>query len=176
MEQADSITIDAHKWFATTMCCGMFLTRHAPVLSSAFQISTGFMPSNVANLDPYVTTVQWSRRFLGLRLFLSLAAAGWTGYAAHVERAVELAALLKEALKAREWSIVNDSPLALLCIKPPPALGDARSVARRVLGSGRAWVAAAMFEGQEIIRACVTHGETTPDDVMELVKVLETAE
>jgi glutamate/tyrosine decarboxylase-like PLP-dependent enzyme len=176
MEQADSITIDAHKWFATTMCCGMFLTRHAPVLSSAFQVSTGFMPSNVANLDPYVTTVQWSRRFLGLRLFLSLAAAGWTGYAAHVERAVELAALLKEALKAREWSIVNDSPLALLCIKPPPALGDARSVARRVLGSGRAWVAAAMFEGQEIIRACVTHGETTPDDVMELVKVLETAE
>ena len=80
IEDADSVTIDAHKWFATTMGCGMFITRHAPLLSSAFHVSTGFMPSNVAGLDPYVTTVQWSRRFLGLRLFMSLAAAGWTGY------------------------------------------------------------------------------------------------
>jgi len=175
IEQADSVTIDAHKWFATTMCCGMFITRHAPVLSSAFQVSTGFMPSNVANLDPYVTTFQWSRRFLGLRLFLSLAAAGWSGYAAHVERTIELTALLKEKLTAREWSIVNDSRLAVLCIKPPAAFGDVRSIARRVLASGRAWIAAAMFEGQEIIRACVTHGETTQDDVMELVDALDAA-
>ena len=88
IEQADSITIDAHKWFATTMGCGMFLTRHASVLSSAFQVSTDFMPSNVPNLDPYVTTVQWSRRFLGLRLFLSLAVAGWDGYGKHMERSI----------------------------------------------------------------------------------------
>src|SRR5271155_3530417 len=37
IEEADSLTIDAHKWFATTMACGMFITRHAAVLSSAFQ-------------------------------------------------------------------------------------------------------------------------------------------
>jgi len=34
IELADSVTIDAHKWFATTMGCGMFITRHAPVLSN----------------------------------------------------------------------------------------------------------------------------------------------
>jgi hypothetical protein len=28
IERADSLTIDAHKWFATTMGCAMFLTRH----------------------------------------------------------------------------------------------------------------------------------------------------
>ena len=27
LERADSATIDAHKWFATTMGCGMFLAR-----------------------------------------------------------------------------------------------------------------------------------------------------
>src|ERR1700719_3695417 len=72
IERADSVTIDAHKWFATTMGCGMFMTRHAPVLSAAFRVSTGYMPSNIASIDPYVTSAQWSRRFLGLRLFLSL--------------------------------------------------------------------------------------------------------
>jgi glutamate/tyrosine decarboxylase-like PLP-dependent enzyme len=175
IERADSVTIDAHKWFATTMCCGMFLTRHAPVLSSAFQVSTTFMPSNFPSLDPYVTSVQWSRRFLGLRLFLSLAAAGWNGYAEHVERTVALAEMLKKKLVARAWIVANDSPLAVLCLEPPPGFDRPHTIARRVLASGRAWVAPAQFEGREIIRACVTHGETTADDIDELVNALDAA-
>jgi glutamate/tyrosine decarboxylase-like PLP-dependent enzyme len=173
MELADSITIDAHKWFATTMGCGMFITRDPQVLSSAFEVSASYMPSNVPNLDPYVTSVQWSRRFLGLRLFLSLAAAGWTGYARHIERSIELIGLLKEKLLARGWTIANDPLLAVLCTEPPPRHGDVRSIVSQVLASGRSWISVAMFEGREVIRACVTHGETTPDDIMELVRVLE---
>ena len=173
IERADSITIDAHKWFATTMGCGMFIIRHPQVLSSAFQVSTSFMPSNLPSLDPYVTSVQWSRRFLGLRMFLSLAAAGWIGYGEHVERSIELAELLKSELLKRGWSIANSSPLAVLCIKPPPGAGEPRSIAAQVVASGRAWVAAASFEGSDIIRACVTHGETTTDDILELVSTLQ---
>src|SRR5207237_6001208 len=60
IEQADSTTIDAHKWFSTTMACGMFVTAHPSVLSSAFQVSVSFMPSNFPGLDPYVTTMHWS--------------------------------------------------------------------------------------------------------------------
>ena len=173
IERADSLLIDAHKWFATTMGCGMFITRHAPVLSAAFQVSTTYMPSNVPSVDPYVTTGQWSRRFLGLRLFLSLAAAGWSGYAAHIERAVKLTELLGERVAALGWTIVNRSPVAVLCAVPPPELGDVRSIVRRVVGSGQAWVAATMFEGQDVLRACVTHGETTMDDIDELVSALQ---
>ena len=173
--EADSVTIDAHKWFATTMGCGMFITRHAPLLSAAFHVSTGFMPSNVAGLDPYVTSVQWSRRFLGLRLFLSLAAAGWPGYAEHIERSVALSDLLNEELRARGWLIANNSPLAVSCIEPPLPFGDAKAIAERVLASGKAWIAVAKFEGRDVIRACVTHGETTRDDVHELVIALQTA-
>jgi len=175
IEQADSLTIDAHKWFATTMGCGMFFTRHPPVLSAAFQVSTGYMPSNVENVDPYVTSVQWSRRFLGLRLFLSLAAAGWEGYAAHVERAVTLAALLGDRLRSRGWTIVNTSPLAVLCIVPPPGPADAATIVRGVLASGAAWISVATFEGRQVIRACITHGATTTDDVARLVDALEAA-
>jgi glutamate/tyrosine decarboxylase-like PLP-dependent enzyme len=173
IERADSVTIDAHKWFATTMGCGMFITRHPQVLSSTFQVSSSFMPSNLPSLDPYVTSIQWSRRFLGLRMFLSLAAAGWSGYAEHFERSIELAELLKYELVARGWSTANSSPLAVLCVRPPPSLGDIRSIVARVLASGRAWVAVASFEGSDVIRACVTHGETTEQDVIELAYALE---
>jgi glutamate/tyrosine decarboxylase-like PLP-dependent enzyme len=172
IEQADSITIDAHKWFATTMGCGMFMTRHTSILSSVFHVSTTFMPSNIVNLDPYVTTAQWSRRFLGLRLFLSLAAAGWHGYGAHVERSIELVALLREKLAARGWTVANDSPLAVLCIEPPRGSGEIAALVNRVTTSGRAWIALAKLEGRDIIRVCLTHGEASAQDILDLVEAL----
>jgi len=175
IEQADSLTIDAHKWFATTMGCGMFLTRRPLLLSEAFRVSTGYMPSNAAGVDPYVTSVQWSRRFLGLRLFLSLAAAGWAGYAAHVERAVALAALLRREMEARDWQVVNDSPLAVLCLRPPPGAAAPAAIARAVLASGAAWISVATFQGEAVIRACVTHGATDEADIACLVAALEAA-
>jgi glutamate/tyrosine decarboxylase-like PLP-dependent enzyme len=173
--RADSVTIDAHKWFAATMGCGMFLTSHPRILSAAFQVATGYMPSNIVGVDPYVTSMQWSRRFLGLRLFMSLAAAGWTGYAKHIERAIALAALLGESLRVRGWSIANRSPLAVLCLEPPTGSADVLRIVTRVLESGRAWVSLADFEGKAVIRACVTHGETMLGDVQALVDALEDA-
>lgn len=173
IERADSLTIDGHKWFATTMGCGMFITKHARMLSSCFQVSTSYMPSNVPDLDPYVTSVQWSRRFLGLRLFLSLAAAGWAGYGEHVERAIELIASLRVKLICQGWSIANNSPLAVLCVEPPRGRSGVRPIVNRVLASGRAWISSATFEGREVIRVCVTNGETMLGDIDALVDVLE---
>jgi glutamate/tyrosine decarboxylase-like PLP-dependent enzyme len=172
IERADSITIDAHKWFATTMGCGMFITRHGPVLSEAFRVAADFMPSNAAATDPYLNTVQWSRRFLGLRLFLSLGVAGWMGVAAHVERAVEVIAQVKERLLARGWTVANDSSLAVLCVVPPAGGPGVRDIIRHTLDSGRAWVARSTFEGRDVIRICATNGRTGLADVEELVRTL----
>jgi glutamate/tyrosine decarboxylase-like PLP-dependent enzyme len=172
LERADSATIDAHKWFATTMGCGMILVRDAATLSTVFQVAASYMPSHELSLDPYMNSVQWSRRFLGLRLFLSLASAGWAGHAGHIERAVEQAARIREGLEARGWSVVNDSPLAVLTVVPPPALGAPRTVVERVLKSGRAWVSLARFEERDVVRICVTHGETSEEDLAILLEAL----
>jgi aromatic-L-amino-acid decarboxylase len=172
IERADSFTIDAHKWLATTMGCAIFISRRADLLSEAFHASTSFMPSSISGLDPYLNSVQWSRRFLGLRLFLALAAAGWEGLGAHVERGVEVIELVKERLLASGWRIANDSPLAVLDAIPPAAAGDVRALVRRVVASGRAWVAPTSFEGQEVVRICATNGETGMADVEALIAAL----
>ena len=187
MERADSITIDAHKWLATTMGCAVFLTRHAHLLSEAFHASTSFMPSSVSGVDPYLNSVQWSRRFLGLRLFLALASAGWQGLGAHVDRSTVVADRIKERLLALGWTIANDSvlavldavgvtrldkALAVLDAVPPAGFGDVRTLVRRVVASGRAWVAPTTFEGRDVVRICVTNGETTLADVDALIAVL----
>ena len=173
LERADSATIDAHKWFATTMGCGMFLVRDPTALTASFQVAASYMPSHKSSIDPYMNTAQWSRRFLGLRLFLSLAAAGWAGHAAHIERAVAQTAWIRGELERRGWSIVNDSPFALLNVVPPAALGDPKTVVARVLASGRAWVSLARFEERDVIRICVTHGETGDADLAILIASLD---
>jgi hypothetical protein len=109
---------------------------------------------------------------LGLRLFLALAAAGWVGLGAHVERGVLVVERIKQRLIASGWIIANDSPLAVLNAIPPAELGDVRSLVGRVVASGRAWVAPTTFEGREVVRICATNGETRIEDVDELVAVL----
>jgi len=172
IERADSMTIDAHKWFATTMGCAMFITRHGPCLSQAFHASTSFMPSSVSTIDPYLNTVQWSRRFLGLRLFIALAAAGWDGIGAHVDRSVEVIERVKRRLLAMGWTVANDSALAVLTVVPPQQLGPVRPLVQRVVAAGRAWVAATTFEGRDVVRICATHGETSLADIEQLVVAL----
>jgi glutamate/tyrosine decarboxylase-like PLP-dependent enzyme len=169
--RADSVTIDGHKWFATTMGCGLFMTQRAEMLSRAFHVAAHYMPSAGADLDPYLNSVQWSRRFLGLRLFLSLAVAGWDGYAAHIEHSLSLAGQLRQKMLAEGWSVVNDSSVGVLCLLPPRKT-PVRALVSRVLASGRAWVSAARFAGRDVVRACVTSGLTTEADVTELATIL----
>jgi aromatic-L-amino-acid decarboxylase len=175
IETADSITIDAHKWFSTTMGCGMYITRYPQVLSEAFRVTAEFMPSSNTQLDPYLNSLQWSRRFMGLRLFLSLAAAGWEGYAAHVERAVAVIEQIKKRLLERGWTVTNDSSLAVLCALPPSGSPAVREIVRRMLESARAWAAVASHEGRDVVRICATHGEIGERDVEELTTALEEA-
>lgn len=50
IERADSVTIDAHKWLSIPMGAGMFLTRDAEALATAFRVSTSYMPSSSQDL------------------------------------------------------------------------------------------------------------------------------
>ena len=154
------------------MGCALFITRRGDLLSEAFHASTSFMPSSISGVDPYLNSVQWSRRFLGLRLFLALAVAGWEGLGAHVERGLAVIEQVKARLVALNWRVVNDSPLAVLDAIPPPELGDVRTLVRGVVASGRAWIAPATFEGQDVVRICATNGETAIADVDALVAAL----
>jgi glutamate/tyrosine decarboxylase-like PLP-dependent enzyme len=172
IERADSITIDAHKWFAVTMGCGMFITRWRSLLFDAFYVATGYMPSGNHD-DPYTNSMQWSRRFLGLRLFLSLAVAGWSGYAEHVERTIALAnELARKVAMLGDWRVLNGHT-GVICLEPPSHYRqDVRTIVKRVVASGKVWASVAEFEGRDVIRSCLTSGETTRDDVTELVHCL----
>ena len=81
---------------------------------------------------------------------------------------------VRELLVARGWTVANDSQLAVLDVLPPGSQ-DVRELVRRVVASGRAWVAPTTFEGRDVVRICATHGETSHADVEELVATLSDA-
>jgi hypothetical protein len=68
--------------------------------------------------------------------------------------------------------VANASGLAVLDVLPPTGSEAVRSLVRQVVASGRAWVAPTSFEGRDVVRICVTHGETSDADVDELVAAL----
>jgi aromatic-L-amino-acid/L-tryptophan decarboxylase len=187
VERADSVTIDAHKWLSAPMGAGIFLTRHATDLAAAFQVNTGYMPTDTEDAagvaDPYATSVQWSRRFAGLKVFLALAAVGQPGYAAQIERDTQLGALLAARLADQGWLRINDTPLPVVCVADPATdrLGPDRShawhaaVADHVVASGHAWVSPVRIAGRAAIRLCLTSHRTTARDIDQAVAALDEA-
>jgi glutamate/tyrosine decarboxylase-like PLP-dependent enzyme len=184
IERADSITFDAHKWLSVPMAAGLYLTRQRGILERTFGVATGYMPRDAAGLeviDPFSQSIQWSRRFIGLKVFLSLAVAGWDGYAAEIRRMTVLGRQLRERLAESDWAIVNASPLPLACfVDGRHPLGTTAEhldgIVRKVVSSGRAWISLARLAGRiPAIRACVTSHRTREDDLDALVESLERA-
>ena len=170
IELADSITCDAHKWLSVPMGAGMFFTPHRESVTAAFSVSTPYVPEG-ERLDPdaYASSLQWSRRFIGLKVFMMLATLGEDALAKQIEHHAEIAEYLKRRLIDEGFDVISDSPLAVVSIEHP----DAQRIAREVVARGKSWVSPLMREGKPpAIRMCVTNFATTEDDVNVLVREL----
>jgi glutamate/tyrosine decarboxylase-like PLP-dependent enzyme len=165
IELADSITCDAHKWLSVPMGCGMFFCRHPESAVQAFRAEAAYMPAKATGpaFDPYTTSVQWSRRFIGLKLFLSLAREGESGIAAMIEHQTRMGNVLRDALSASGWQIVNASPLPVICFTRQGV--DVPRFLASLQGDQIAWMSEARIKGASVMRACITSFRTTEDDI-----------
>jgi glutamate/tyrosine decarboxylase-like PLP-dependent enzyme len=184
IERADSITFDAHKWLSIPMAAGLYLTRHMDILERTCRITAEYIPRDADQLDviePYKHSMQTSRRFIGLKIFLSLAVAGWTGYAEVIRHQVAMGDLLRRELSLSQWQIVNETELPVVCFvdNQDPRGKSAlylEEIARQVVSSGRAWISTTRLDqSTPVLRACITNYRTTPEDISALVQVLDKA-
>jgi glutamate/tyrosine decarboxylase-like PLP-dependent enzyme len=175
IELADSVTIDPHKWLAVPMGAGLFLTREAGGLEEAFGVSTGYMPIP-GPADAYARSMQWSRRFIGAKLFMTLATMGLQGYEAMIERQFALGDRLRRGLTARGWIIANSTELPLVCFEPGAWEDDAvRRIEGEIVNAGAAWISTVRLRGGLALRACITGFETDEEDVDDLMDLLDAA-
>ena len=184
IETADSITCDAHKWLSVPMGAGIYLSKRSGTLASSFDVATGYMPvaqEGSPAMDPYRTSLQWSRRFIGLKLFMTLATAGWEGFAEAIEYQVELGHELKRELQNAGWLCVNRTALPVACViderVPSAEQGPhLEAIVAALLEEGNAWGSVARLTGHgTVARFCVSNFRSGSDDIRRLVAALDRA-
>jgi aromatic-L-amino-acid/L-tryptophan decarboxylase len=183
VEKADSLTFDAHKWLSVSMGAGMFITRHRHVLSQTFGTETAYMPregQGLSTTDPFSHSIQWSRRFIGLKAFLSLAVAGWDGYARVLEHQTAMGAVLRKKLEENGWRLANETPLPVVCFNDRSrefAIDVCQRIVDAVIRSGQAWISTVLLgqANKPAIRACITNFRTGPRQIDQLMNELKQA-
>jgi glutamate/tyrosine decarboxylase-like PLP-dependent enzyme len=178
IERADSVTFDAHKYLSTSVGAGMYFCKDSAPVLAAFETAAAYVPPQVTDgrTYPFRSTLQWSRRFIGLKMFMMLAENGLGGIARRVEHQAEMGDALRQALLKRGFAIVNDTPLPVVCFTHP--LLDAGTpthaeVVKRLGDSQTAWISVTRLRDRPVLRACVTNYETELRHVERLAEAVE---
>jgi len=178
IELADSITCDAHKWLSVSMSAGMFFCRHQHAVGEAFRITASYMPDQVRNTsDNYASSLQWSRRFIGLKVFMTLAERGADGLAAMVDDEIALGDHLRSLLSGSGWKIINNTPLPVVCFTHTRLQGGTipvEALINKIYDDGAVWISGVTLPHYGfVLRACIINYTTTWDDAARLVRTLD---
>src|SRR5919107_1628754 len=123
IERADSVTVDPHKWMFTPFACGALLVRGGGrVLRDSFDITPEYLSEDRGGADVEYDFFRYgqlgTRRFNALKIWMALKHMGVRGYAAAVERQIDLAQHLAARLDALDdFECVGEVEKALCCAR-----------------------------------------------------------
>jgi glutamate/tyrosine decarboxylase-like PLP-dependent enzyme len=181
VERADSLTFDPHKQLSMPLGTGMFLVRRKEALGAAFYVDAAYARQQGDIHEPYTHSMQWSRRFIGLKLFMTLAVEGWDGVARRLEHQSAMADALRAQLPSRGWSVEAPSALPVVCLRDAragegAAPGHHDRLAAEVVRRGAVWLTSSRLHGtREVLRACICSYRTGPAELELLLEELEAA-
>jgi aromatic-L-amino-acid decarboxylase len=119
IEQADSITIDPHKWFFVPFTCGAILVRDGLNLKNAFDN----LPAYINNQNSSNDTIDFvrynifcSRRFDALKIWMSLMEQGIEEYENTIDRQIELTQYLASLIATSNfYNCLHKPETGILC-------------------------------------------------------------
>ncbi len=186
LAQADSITIDPHKWFYAPLDAGAILVRDAARLEASFGLRPPYLTDVLDTSDEryqyYVHGFEQSRRFRGLKVWMIFKRYGADQIGDWIDANVDQA--------KRLWSLVQDHddfeaavkpPMSAICIRyrpPDSGLDEARlarlhhEVARRIEEGGRFWISTTLLKGRWWFRINPVNFRTRPEHMDELLELI----
>ncbi|MEN5017824.1 aspartate aminotransferase family protein [Erwinia sp. Eh17-17] len=188
IELVDSITLDFHKQFFQTISCGAFLlkeARHyelmryqAAYLNSEFDEAQG-VPNLVSK------SLQTTRRFDALKLWMGLEALGQQQYAEIIDHGVTLAQDVAQYVSEQpSLELVMQPQLASVLFRyRPAALASAddatiallnQKIGDALLDSGRANVGVTESDGVTCLKMTLLNPTVTLQDIKVLLALVET--
>ena len=172
IELADSVVWDAHKMMCTPTVCAAVLVRDHRHLDHAFEQEASYLlhVKDQPGFDFISRTVECSKAGLGLRLFMTLAAMGEAGLAAHVEGLVERAGQAAELIAGRERFQVAITPETnILCFRIDGDDSRQLEIRRRLLERGDFYISSTLYRGRRWLRLVFMNPHTSLSDVESLL-------
>src|SRR5438874_973277 len=184
IEEADSVTIDPHKWLAMPFAAGVLLTSQPEMLSRAFGLATPYMPKSAASLpvDNFKISAQWSRRANALKLWLTLRVHGRQAYEQHINRQMSLAQDFAHWLEnSSHFELTAPVRLPILNCRVR-AQGDEEqtsvanlAVVEEVTRDGRRWISETKVAGHSVIRIMIVSYLTGKKQIADLQAAMTAA-
>ena len=178
LDLADSLSLDPHKWLYQPLDCGCLLYRDVSAAQAAFA-HTGDYAKALTN-DPvegfafFEESLELSRRFRALRLWLSLRYHGLQAFRAAIQKDLDLAYRLANAIAERpDLELLAPVQLSAVCFRYTGGESlseDERNsqnaaILKRVVQRGRVYLSNATLRGKFCLRACIVNHRTTANDV-----------
>ncbi|HEY1316070.1 MAG TPA: pyridoxal-dependent decarboxylase [Gaiella sp.] len=182
LDRADSVTLDAHKWLFLPKACGVVLVRRREDLHGALAHEEDYVPHDRPDHHMVDITLEYSRPFRALKLWLAFRAHGADAIRDAIERNLRQARLLHDEVAACDdfELLCGEPPLSVVPFRHvPPGITDLDAHNLRVVAAlqetGDVWVAPARVDGMVCLRPCVVNYRTTDDDVRALVALAREA-
>jgi aromatic-L-amino-acid decarboxylase len=186
LELADSVTIDPHKWFFQAYDIGALVVRRRADLRTTFHRAPEYYASSRPQDEPlnwYEYSIEGTRRFRALKLWMSWQHLGTGGLGALIERNDDLAAYLAAQIAASsDFELAVEPELSVVCFRHLPRGADRwpdgrldthqNDLQRALELDGSAWVSVTALRGRTYLRAGVLNYLSTAADVDTLLAAL----
>ncbi|HEX6910421.1 MAG TPA: aminotransferase class V-fold PLP-dependent enzyme [Longimicrobium sp.] len=182
--EADSVSLDAHKWLFQPFECGCVLVRHADALTDAFRLVPAYLRDSdraTEEVNFRDRGVQLTRGFRAFKLWMTVQVFGMGAFREAVAWGMRLARVAEEELRASDaWVVDTPAQLGIVTFRLRADEGDphaADDLQRRITSAlaadGYALLSTTELRGRTVLRLCTINPRTTEDDVRQTVRRME---
>ncbi len=186
IERADSIVLDAHKWFFQPYEAGCLLVKDVKTLEHVFAIPHDMLQDTIWGADhPNFSDrgLQLSRSVRALKIWMSVQTFGMAAFRRAVSKGMELAARAEEYVRESSMlEVLNPASLGIVCFRVNPRDADLdeealeeinRNVLAHLFWGERAFMSSTKLGQRFSLRMCIVNHATTWDDVRETLEAVE---
>ena len=169
IEDADSITIDGHKWLNVPYDSGMIFTKHLDLQIEVFKNVSNYLPPPSPHPANYLhLTPENSRRFRALPAWMSLMAYGRDGYREMIENCCDMAKFFGKKIKeSDEFELLSEVRLNIVCFTLRKGLEKESTIQflRKMQENGVAFLTPTNYQGKPAMRVAVSNWKTRISDM-----------
>ncbi|MDT8346544.1 MAG: aminotransferase class V-fold PLP-dependent enzyme [Flavobacteriaceae bacterium] len=180
IEQADSITIDPHKWLFSPYDCGAVIYKKPEIAKQAHAQEGSYLEifkdPGAHGFNPSEYQVQLTRRVRGLPLWFSLAMHGTERYKKAIERGIKLAEIAADKISSSpQLSLVRTPSLSCVLFRRNGwDAEDYREWTYENQRKGFALVTPTRWKnGETVARFCFINPYTTDDDIAAILASMQ---